>query len=55
MLMQRDCSTEKPMNPHGILTIDAGTGTQDILLWEASQPMENNVKRKLSLWAMIDQ
>jgi uncharacterized protein (DUF1786 family) len=36
-----------------ILAIDVGAGTQDILLWEASQPMENNVKLVLPSWTTI--
>jgi len=32
------------VSPNRILAIDVGAGTQDILLWEAGQPMENNVK-----------
>ena len=32
------------MNLDRVLAIDVGAGTQDILLWEAGQPMENNVK-----------
>ena len=43
------------MDPDRILAIDVGAGTQNILLWEASQPMENNLKRVLPSWAMIDQ
>jgi len=31
------------VNPNRILAIDVGAGTQDILLWEAGQPVENNV------------
>jgi len=36
-----------------ILAIDVGAGTQDILLWEAGQPMENNVKLVLPSWTTI--
>jgi uncharacterized protein (DUF1786 family) len=36
-----------------ILAIDVGAGTQDILLWEAGQPMENNVKLVLPSWTAI--
>jgi uncharacterized protein (DUF1786 family) len=36
-----------------ILTIDVGAGTQDILLWEADQPMENNVKLVLPSWTTV--
>lgn len=32
------------MNANRILAIDVGAGDQDVLLWEAGQPMENNVK-----------
>jgi uncharacterized protein (DUF1786 family) len=32
------------MNPNLVLAIDVGAGTQDILLWETGQPMENNTK-----------
>lgn len=32
------------VSPDRILAIDASAGTQDILLWEAGQPVENNVK-----------
>jgi len=38
------------MNPNRILAIDVGAGTQDILLWEAGQPMENSVKLVLPAW-----
>jgi uncharacterized protein (DUF1786 family) len=41
------------MNPDRILAIDVGAGTQDILLWEAGQPMENNVKLVLPSWTTI--
>ena len=36
-----------------ILAIDVGAGTQDILFWEAGQPMENNVKLVLPSWTTI--
>ena len=36
-----------------ILAIDVGAGTQDVLLWEAGQPMENNVKLVLPSWTAI--
>jgi len=36
-----------------ILAIDVGAGTQDILLWEAGQPMENNVKLVLPSWTTV--
>jgi uncharacterized protein (DUF1786 family) len=36
-----------------ILAIDVGAGTQDVLLWEAGQPMENNVKLILPAWTTI--
>ena len=36
-----------------ILAIDVGAGTQDILLWEAGQPMENNVKLVFPSWTTI--
>ncbi|MFQ6101579.1 MAG: DUF1786 domain-containing protein [Anaerolineae bacterium] len=41
------------MNPDRILAIDVGAGTQDILLWEAGQPMENNVKLVLPSWTTV--
>nr|HID13295.1 pyruvate formate lyase-activating protein [Anaerolineae bacterium] len=41
------------MNPNRILAIDVGAGTQDILLWEAGQPMENNVKLVLPSWTTV--
>jgi uncharacterized protein (DUF1786 family) len=41
------------VNPDRILAIDVGAGTQDILLWEAGQPMENNVKLVLPSWTTI--
>jgi uncharacterized protein (DUF1786 family) len=36
-----------------ILAIDVGAGTQDILLWEADRPMENNVKLVLPSWTTV--
>jgi len=36
-----------------ILAIDVGAGTQDILIWEAGQPMENNVKLVLPSWTTV--
>ena len=36
-----------------ILAIDVGAGTQDILLWQADQPMENNVKLVLPSWTTV--
>ncbi|MDW8068264.1 MAG: DUF1786 domain-containing protein [Anaerolineae bacterium] len=44
---------EDNMDPHRILAIDVGAGTQDILLWEAGQPMENNVKLVLPSWTTV--
>jgi uncharacterized protein (DUF1786 family) len=41
------------MNTDRILAIDVGAGTQDILLWEADQPMENAVKLVLPAWTTI--
>lgn len=41
------------VKPNRILAIDVGAGTQDILLWEADQPMENNVKLVLPSWTTI--
>ena len=41
------------MKPLRILAIDVGAGTQDILLWEADQPMENCVKLVLPSWTTI--
>jgi len=41
------------VNPDRILAIDVGAGTQDILLWEAGQPMENNVKLVLPSWTTV--
>ncbi len=41
------------MSPNRILAIDVGAGTQDILLWEDGQPMENNVKLVLPSWTAI--
>ena len=39
--------------PDRILAIDVGAGTQDILLWEAGQPMENNIKLVMPSWTTI--
>jgi len=41
------------MNANRILAIDVGAGTQDVLLWEAGQPMENNVKLVLPSWTTV--
>lgn len=41
------------MNLNRILAIDVGAGTQDVLLWEAGQPVENNVKLVLPSWTTI--
>ena len=41
------------MTVNRILAIDVGAGTQDILIWEAGQPMENNVKLVLPSWTTI--
>jgi uncharacterized protein (DUF1786 family) len=41
------------LNPDRILAIDVGAGTQDVLLWEAGQPMENNVKLVLPSWTTV--
>jgi uncharacterized protein (DUF1786 family) len=41
------------MNLNRILAIDVGAGTQDVLLWEAEQPMENNVKLVLPSWTTV--
>ncbi|MGD2148228.1 MAG: DUF1786 domain-containing protein [Anaerolineae bacterium] len=41
------------MKPTRILAVDVGAGTQDILLWEADQPMENCVKLVLPSWTKI--
>jgi len=41
------------VSPTRILAIDVGAGTQDILLWEAGQPMENNVKLVLPSWTTV--
>ena len=41
------------MNTDRILAIDVGAGTQDVLLWEAGQPMENNVKLVLPSWTTV--
>ncbi len=36
-----------------ILAIDIGAGTQDILLYDPAQPMENNVKMVLPSWTTV--
>lgn len=36
-----------------ILAIDVGAGTQDILIWEAGRPMENNVQLVLPSWTTV--
>lgn len=41
------------MTPECILAIDVGAGTQDILVWEAGRPMENNVKLILPSWTTV--
>jgi len=41
------------VNLERILAIDVGAGTQDILLWDADQPMENNVKLVLPSWTTV--
>jgi uncharacterized protein (DUF1786 family) len=41
------------MIPERILAIDVGAGTQDVLLWEAGQSMENNVKLILPSWTTV--
>ncbi len=41
------------MSSTRILAIDVGAGTQDILLWEAGQPAENNVKLVLPSWTTV--
>jgi uncharacterized protein (DUF1786 family) len=41
------------MNLDRILAIDVGAGTQDVLVWEAGQPMENNVKLILPSWTTV--
>jgi uncharacterized protein (DUF1786 family) len=41
------------MTPDRILAIDVGAGTQDVLLWETGQPMENNVKLVLPSWTTV--
>jgi len=43
----------QPINLNRILAVDIGAGTQDILLWEAGQPMENNVKLVLPSWTTV--
>lgn len=41
------------MNLNRILAIDVGASTQDILLWEAGQPVENAVKLVLPSWTTV--
>jgi len=41
------------MDVERILAIDVGAGTQDVLLWEAGQSMENNVKLVLPSWTTV--
>jgi uncharacterized protein (DUF1786 family) len=41
------------MTSSRILAIDVGAGTQDILLWEADQAMENNPKLILPSWTTV--
>ena len=41
------------MPPARILAIDVGAGTQDILLWGADRPMENNPKLILPSWTTV--
>lgn len=41
------------MRPGRILAIDVGAGTQDILVWEGGQAMENNVKLVLPSWTTV--
>ena len=41
------------MPPDRVLAIDVGAGTQDVLLWEADQAMENNVKLILPSWTTV--
>jgi len=41
------------MIPDRILAIDVGAGTQDVLLWETSRPVENNVKLVLPSWTTV--
>lgn len=40
-------------NMERILAIDVGAGTQDILLYDPAQPMENNVKLVLPSWTTL--
>ncbi len=41
-------------NPEdGILAIDVGAGTQDILLWDPDQPVENSVKLVIPSWTTV--
>jgi uncharacterized protein (DUF1786 family) len=41
------------MSTDRILAIDAGAGTQDVLLWEAGQPIENTVQLILPSWTNV--
>lgn len=41
------------MEPERILAIDVGAGTQDILVWDADQATENNVKLVLPSWTTV--
>jgi len=36
-----------------IIAIDVGAGTQDVLVWDADQPMENDVKLILPSWTTV--
>jgi uncharacterized protein (DUF1786 family) len=44
---------KRQLRPERILAIDVGAGTQDVLIWEADQPMENNVKLILPAWTTV--
>lgn len=50
---ERTEGAEERMQLERILAIDVGAGTQDILLWEAGQPMENNIKLVLPSWTTV--
>jgi uncharacterized protein (DUF1786 family) len=39
--------------PDRILAIDVGAGTQDVLLWQADQPVENSIKLVLPSWTTV--
>ncbi|MGD8244285.1 MAG: DUF1786 domain-containing protein [Anaerolineae bacterium] len=41
------------MIPDRILAIDVGAGTQDVLLWQADQPVENSIKLVLPSWTTV--